>query len=138
MTKFTELVKVDDRGRIVIPGSTRKVMKLVTGTKLLMEVDDENNEIKLTPFLGQDVKPVKIRLLMTDEKGALAKITTAIGEMGINLLYEEAHVVRKGVQAEWDAIADIASIKEPLDLEQIKERILASKVAIDVSIQKYD
>ena len=138
MTKFTELVKVDDRGRIVIPGSTRKVMKLATGTKLLMEVDDENNEIKLTPFLGQDVKPIKIHLTMTDEKGALAKITTLIGELGINLLYEEAHVVRKGVQAEWDAIADIAAIREPLDLEQIKERILATKVAMDVSIQKYD
>jgi bifunctional DNA-binding transcriptional regulator/antitoxin component of YhaV-PrlF toxin-antitoxin module len=138
MTKFTELVKVDDRGRIVIPGSTRKVMKLVTGTKLLMEVDDENNEIKLKPFLGQDVKPVKIRLLMTDEKGALAKITTVIGEMGINLLYEEAHVVRKGVQAEWEAIADLATITEPLDVDQIKERILDTKVAIDVMIEKYD
>ncbi|HME52269.1 MAG TPA: hypothetical protein VKM55_08625 [Candidatus Lokiarchaeia archaeon] len=138
MTKFTELVKVDDRGRIVIPGSTRKVMKLATGTKLLMEVDDENNEIKLTPFLGQDAKPVKMRILMSDVQGALAKITGVIGEMGINLLYEEAHVVRKGVQAEWDAIADLATINEPLDLDQIKERILATQVALDVSIQKYD
>lgn len=115
-------------------------MRLATGTKLLMEVDvdDEKNEIKLTPFLGPDAKPVKIHVVMADVQGALARITAAIGEMGINLLYEEAHVVRKGVQAEWDAVADIAAINESLDLDQIKERILASKVALDVTIQKFD
>jgi len=75
---------------------------------------------------------------MSDVQGALAKITSAIGEMGINLLYEEAHVVRKGVQAEWDAIADLATLKEQLDIDQIKERILATQVALDVSILKYD
>ncbi len=138
MTRFSEVVKVDDRGRIVIPGSTRKVMKLASGTKLMMLVDDETNEIRLTPFIDQNAKPVQMRVIMADTQGALAKITAAIGDMGINLLYEEAHVLRKGMQAEWQAIADLAPMKDALSLEQVKERILATKVAQEVEIQKYD
>ena len=138
MTRFTEVVKVDDRGRIVIPGSTRKVMKLASGTRLMMMVDDEKSEIRLTPFIDQSAKPVQIRVLMSDTQGALAKIAAAIGDMGINLIYEEAHVLRKGVQAEWQVIADLAPMKEALTLEQIKARILATKVAQEVEIQKYD
>ena len=138
MTRFTEVVKVDDRGRIVIPGSTRKVMKLNSGTKLMMMVDDEKNEIRLTPFIDQNAKPVQMRVIMADTQGALAKITAAVGDMGINLLYEEAHVLRKGVQAEWQAIADLAPMKEVLSLEQVKARILDTKVAQEVEIQKYD
>lgn len=136
--QFSEVVKVDDRGRIVIPGSTRKVMKLTSGTKLMMLVDDEKNEIKLTPFIDQNANPVQLRVLMSDTQGALAKITAAIGEMGINLLYEEAHVLRKGVQAEWQAIADLAPMKEQLGIDQVKARIMATKVAQQVDIQKYD
>jgi AbrB family looped-hinge helix DNA binding protein len=132
------VVKVDDRGRIVIPGSTRKVMKLASGTKLMMMVDDEKNEIRLTPFIDQSANPVQMRILMSDTQGALAKIAAAIGDMGINLIYEEAHVLRKGVQAEWQVIADLAPMKEALTLEQIKAHILATKVAQEVEIQKYD
>jgi len=113
-------------------------MKLVSGTKLMMTVDDEKNEIKLTPFLGSEAKPVQMRIAMADTQGALAKIAAVIGDMGINLLYEEAHVVRKGVQAEWLVIADLATMKENLSSDQIVERIKASKVALDVEIQKYD
>ncbi len=138
MTKFSEIVKVDDRGRIVIPGSTRKVMKLVSGAKLMMFVDDEKNEIRLTPFLDPNANPVQMRVIMADKQGALAKITAAIGEMGINLTYEEAHVLRKGEQAEWQAIADLTPMKESLNLEEIKARIIATKVALEVEIQKYD
>ncbi len=138
MTRFSEVVKVDDRGRIVIPGSTRKVMKLASGTKLMMLVDDEANEIRLTPFIDQNANPVQMRIIMADTQGALAKITAAIGDMGINLLYEEAHVLRKGVEAEWQAIADLAPMKEALSMEQVKARILATKVAHQVEIQKYD
>ncbi len=138
MTKFSEIVKVDDRGRIVIPGSTRKVMKLVPGAKLMMLVDDEENEIRLTPFIDPNANPVQIRIIMSDKQGALAKITAVVGDMGINLLYEEAHVLKKGVQAEWQAIADLAPMKESLSLEQIKARVLATKVAEKVEIQKYD
>jgi AbrB family looped-hinge helix DNA binding protein len=138
MTRFSEVVKVDDRGRIVIPGSTRKVMKLASGTKLMMLVDDEANEIRLTPFIDQNANPVQMRVIMADTQGALAKITAAVGDMGINLLYEEAHVLRKGVEAEWQAIADLAPMKEALSMEQVKARILATKVAHKVEIQKYD
>jgi AbrB family looped-hinge helix DNA binding protein len=138
VTKFSEVVKVDDRGRIVIPGSTRKVMKLAAGTKLIMMVDDEKNEIRLTPFIDQNANPVQIRVVMADTQGALAKITAIIGEMGINLLYEEAHVVSKGVKAEWQCIADLAPMKQALTMDQIKARIKESKTALEVEIQKYD
>ncbi|MEX2757315.1 MAG: hypothetical protein Q6365_018200 [Candidatus Sigynarchaeota archaeon] len=110
----------------------------MSGAKLMMFVDDEKNEIRLTPFIDPNANPVQMRVIMADKQGALAKITAVIGEMGINLTYEEAHILRKGEQAEWQAIADLAPMKESLSLEEIKARILATKVALEVEIQKYD
>ncbi|MHA1684760.1 MAG: ACT domain-containing protein [Promethearchaeota archaeon] len=131
MAKFSEIVKIDDRGRIVIPGSTRKIMKLAPGTKLLMNVDEERNQIILTPFLGVDVKPIGIRIVMKDKKGALAHVATAISELGINLLLGEAHIVSKGKQAEWSIIADLSTV-ENIALEEIKDKIINSGGADEV------
>lgn len=131
MAKFSEVVKIDDRGRIVIPGSTRKVMKLNPGTKLLMNVDEERNQIIMTPFLGSDVKPVKIRILMKDQKGALAHVATAISDLGINLLLGEAHIVSKGLHAEWSIVADLSTSGD-MSLEEIKEKIIDSGGAEEV------
>nr|MDO8116935.1 hypothetical protein [Candidatus Sigynarchaeota archaeon] len=137
MVKIREIVKIDDRGRIVIPGSTRKVMKIGPGTNLLMIADDSKNEIMLTPFLGQDAKPVKMQIIMRDQQGALAKIAQIIGDLGINLLSEEAHILKKGEQAEWMVIADLATMKSIRTLEQIKQEILESGVVDDVVLEMY-
>ncbi len=137
MVKIREIVKIDDRGRIVIPGSTRKVMKIGPGTNLLMIADDSNNEITLTPFLGNDAKPVKMQIIMRDQQGALAKIAQIIGDLGINLLSEEAHILKKGEQAEWMVIADLATMKASRTLEQIRQEIMESGVVDDVVLEKY-
>ncbi|MHA1792647.1 MAG: ACT domain-containing protein [Promethearchaeota archaeon] len=137
MAKFSEVVKVDDRGRIVIPGVTRKVLKLRPGTKLLMTVDDESNQIIMVPFLGKDSHPIKIRILMKDQSGSLAKIATVISELGINLLFGEARIIRKGVYAEWTIVADLGSSEDETSLEAIKERIMKSEAAIEVEFMRF-
>ncbi|MFX0098807.1 MAG: hypothetical protein ACFFCS_04440 [Candidatus Hodarchaeota archaeon] len=134
MTKITEIVKIDDRGRIVIPGSARKVMSLVPNTKLLMTVDE--NEITLVPFLGTDSDPIRIRIKFSDERGSLAKIATKISELGINLLVGEAHFIRKGLFAEWNLIADLSTMDEPKTLEEISEKIKENG-ALEVEFQKF-
>lgn len=132
-----ETVRIDDRGRIVIPGSVRKVLRLAPGAELLMQCDDELNQIILAPFFGKDTQPIKIRVLMSDVQGAMAKIATVVGNMGINLLQNEARIVTKGSTAEWISVADISKMKNALSLDQVKARILESDAAIEVDIEKY-
>lgn len=136
MTKIIEVVNIDDRGRIVIPGSARKMMKVVPNTKLLMTVDDQANEITLVPFLGTDSKPMRMRIKFSDERGSLARIATSISDLGINLLVGEAHFIRKGVHAEWNIIGDLATMDEEKSLEEIKEHIM-KEGAIEVEFKKF-
>jgi len=136
MPKFTDIVKVDDRGRIVIPGSTRKLLKLLPGTKLMMVVEEEKNEIVMTPFLGNAARPIKMRIVMNDKKGSLAEIASIISSMGINMMYTEVHSIQSG-KAEWTAIADIAGAREGLTPGEIKQKILECDVAVEADISDY-
>ena len=137
MPKYSEIVKIDDRGRIVIPGATRKIMKLTPGTNLLMTVDDETNQITLTPFMGNETKPIRIRIVLKDQKGALAKVATVLSEIGINLLLGEAHIIRKGVYAEWSIVADLGTAENEVSLEDLKEQIIKSGGAVEVEFHEF-
>lgn len=134
---ISEIVKIDNRGRIVIPGSARKLLKLNPGTNLLMHVDEIRNSITLTPFLGKDTKPIKINILMKDQSGALARVATAISDLGINLLLGEAHIVSKGLQAEWTIVADLNSADSEISIEDIERKIIDSGGALKVDFKNF-
>ena len=110
-------------------------MKLNPGAKLMMSVDDSKNEIILTPFLGEDIEPIKLRVEMNDHAGAMNNILEVFTELGLNLIQSEAHVLRKDI-AEMVAIADLNTMDEKLALQDIKKKILENKDAIKVDIVK--
>ncbi|MHA1371241.1 MAG: AbrB/MazE/SpoVT family DNA-binding domain-containing protein [Promethearchaeota archaeon] len=137
MTRFSEIVKIDDRGRIVIPGYARKMLNLKVGSKILMIVDDKTNRIILTPFLGEDSKPIRARIRLQDEPMSLARVAMAIGKLGINLILGEAHTIHKGIYAEWSIVADISTMKEEKSLEEIAQ-IMREAGALEVEWYEFE
>ena len=60
--KETEILKIDSRGRIVIPRTMRRSLGLKENSHIMMVSDPDNNEVKMIPlpFSGEDRAYVKV------------------------------------------------------------------------------
>lgn len=130
--KDVKIITIDNRGRIVIPLVTRKSLGITTNTQLMLISDSETKEIKITPVgISEEEKPIKFRITMEDIPGALAKIATTFGEMGISLIYGESAIVEKDKTAIWTVISP--SPKE-ITLEKLREKLIEKGEALNVEI----
>jgi AbrB family looped-hinge helix DNA binding protein len=130
-----DVVKLDGKGRILIPIDIRKTLGLREGMYLLLVADSEHNEVRLTPFIDSGVKLARIIVGLKDAPGALARIAGILAEMGVDLLFSESRTIRRGEEAEWIAVADLTNCN--LDLDTVREKLLADGRAISVRIEVY-
>ena len=126
-------MKLDRRGRIVIPRIMRKSLGLTENTQLMAISDSEAKEIRIIPLQLTDNKTyIKIQIHIKDEPGSLAKIANAFGDLKISLVYGESIIIKKGVEAEWTVIAPAPS--NDLTLEDLKKYLIENGGAIKVNI----
>jgi len=130
-----DVVKLDGKGRILIPIDVRKTLGLREGMYLLLVADSERNEVRLTPFIDSGVKLARITVGLKDAPGALARIAGILAEIGVDLLFSESRTIRRGEEAEWIAVADLTNCN--LDPDTMKEKLLADGRAISVRIEVY-
>ena len=129
--KHTEILKVDSRGRIVIPRSMRKSLGLGENAQIMAISDSENKEIKLIPLpFTNEGSFMKIQIFINDESGSLARIASIFGELGLSLLYGETVVIKKGEQAEWTVISPTPEISLEEFVEILEKKGGALKVNI--------
>lgn len=124
----TEILKMDQRGRIVIPKTMRKILNLDEHSRVMAIADPEKQEIRIIPFLGGE-ETVTIRVTMRDVPGSLGKIAQIFGEMNLNLLWGHSIILKRGEVAEWTVICPI-----PDNVETLRRRILEEGNAEDVEI----
>lgn len=128
--KEVKFLTIDNRGRIVIPMSIRKVLGLRENMQLMVIADSETKELKITP-VGIKGDSLKFRVLMKDEAGSLAKIATTFGNHGISLVYGESLTIEKDKTAMWTVIGPRP---KDLDLDELKEILKNEGDAIEVEI----
>lgn len=130
--KETEILKLDKRGRIVIPRIMRKSLGLTDSSQLMAISDSDTKEIRIIPLqLVDDQIYIKLKITIPDQSGSLARIANAFGNHNISLVYGETVIVKKGVEAEWTVIAPQ---KPDLSLEKLKEILMNEGGATKVQI----
>lgn len=130
--KETEILKLDKRGRIVIPRIMRKSLGLTDNSQLMAISDSDTKEIRIIPLqLIDDQIYIKLKITIPDKSGSLAKIANAFGNHDISLVYGETVIVKKGVEAEWTVIAPQ---KPDLSLEKLKDILINEGGATKVQI----
>jgi AbrB family looped-hinge helix DNA binding protein len=130
--KETEILKLDKRGRIVIPRIMRKSLGLTENSQLMAISDSDSKEIRIIPLqLVDDQVYIKLKITITDKSGSLARIANAFGNHDISLVYGETVVVKKGVEAEWTVIAPQ---RADISLEKFKEILINEGGATKVQI----
>ncbi len=126
-----KILSIDNRGRILIPQALRKIAGFATDTKLMVVADSERKEIKITSIrVAEGQNLLNLKISMKDIPGALGKIASTLGDLGISILYSEGGILEKDKVAFYTAL--VQSPKH--DYKGIKDILLSKGSALDVEL----
>lgn len=96
--------------------------------------DSETKEIRITPIgLKNEGNLIKIRIIMKDVPGALAKILDIFAKEEISLVYSEAVIVEKDKTAVWTAISET-----PENMDRLKNILEENGEALEITFSPLD
>ncbi len=132
--RISEIVRVDSRGRILIPSAVRSSLGLREESYVMLIADLESQEIRLIPFADPEAALYELRMAFEDFPGALAKAASKLAELGVDLLSTQSRTIYRGKLAEWHAIVDLSKCK--VRIEKLKEKLVKDGAAKDVEIRR--
>ena len=131
---MNQIIKLDTRGRLVIPNEFREILNIKEGDEVLISLDIKTDTLTISPIYEKPTDLVKIEIEFGDTPGCLAKIADKIAELKIDLIMTESKSSQRGKRARWDIIANIS--KCPYSLNEIKQLFLQSGYVESMSIIK--
>ena len=130
--KNSNIVKVDSKGRILIPMHIRNFLKVKDGTEIVIIPDNEKLQVRMLPLLRE--KTAEIRMLISDMAGSLAGIANILSDYGMNIIMSESRTLVRGESAEWDVIVDTSDRRGTL--EQLQKELIQSKLVRGMEVMK--
>ncbi|UYP47367.1 hypothetical protein NEF87_003652 [Candidatus Lokiarchaeum ossiferum] len=131
--KETEILKIDSRGRIVIPRGMRKSLGLKENSHIMLISDSNENELRIIPLPFSDEQAfMRLRIIIADEPGALSTVSKVFGELGLSLLYGQTVILKKNQIAEWTVISPVPE----LPVEEFKKALIERGGAKSVSVER--
>lgn len=128
------ILRIDNRGRLVIPTEFREALQLKDGDELLLSLDEKINALVLSPIAGQPANLIRIEVEFSDAPGSLAKAASVIAKMNLDLIMTESKSFARGKAARWHIIADRSRC--PFPDEEIRRTLMQSGLATEVSISR--
>lgn len=129
---MNSIIKLDTRGRLVIPNEFRETLDLKEGDNVLVSLDSKNNVITISPVYGEENNIVKVKIEFGDAPGCLAKIATKLAELKVDLIMTESKSYERGTKARWDIVADIS--KSGLSAKQLREKLMKTNFVEQASV----
>ena len=131
---MSSIIRLDTRGRLVIPNEFRESLNLKEGDEVLMSLDSKTDTLTISPIYGDPKDLVRMEIEFGDTPGCLAKIAKAISDLKIDLIMTESKSSQRGKRARWDIIADISNCNSSVN--EIKQLLMQSGFMEDMSITK--
>lgn len=130
-----EIVRIDSRGRIILPSSIRDSIGLPKGMYTMLIADLDKKEVRITPFADPEAKLIEFSIELLDVPGALARVAAILAEHKVDLLSTESRTLRRGNLAEWHAIADVS--KCSCGLQELKQKIEKGHIVKRVELRSF-
>jgi AbrB family looped-hinge helix DNA binding protein len=131
---MNSIIKLDTRGRLVIPNEFRESLDLKEGDNVLLSLDSKTNTISISPIYGEGEYLIKMKVKFRDKPGSLAKVAMKLAELRVDLIMTESKSYERGKKARWDIIADIS--KSNLSVPEIKNELINTGFLEEASIQQ--
>lgn len=131
---MNSIIKLDTRGRLVIPNEFRESLDLKEGDNVLISLDVKNNSITINPIYTDTKNLVKMDVIFNDNTGGLANIAIKIAELKIDLIMTESKSYERGEKARWNIIADISKSKK--SISEINKILLKTDFVESMNIQR--
>ena len=128
------IIKLDIRGRLVIPNEFREALNLKEGDEVLISLDSKTDTLMISPIYGKPTDLIKMEIEFGDTPGCLARIAQKIADINIDLITTESKSSQRGKIARWSVIADIS--KCSYSVNEIKQLLLQSGFVESMSITK--
>ena len=71
---MNSIVRLDTRGRLVLPNEFREALNLKEGDEVLVSLDSKTDTLTINPVYGKPTDLVKIEIEFGDTPGCLAKV----------------------------------------------------------------
>lgn len=131
---MNSIIRLDTRGRLVIPNEFRESLDLREGDEVLLSLDSKTNTLSISPIYGKTSNLVKMEIEFSDSPGSLAKIAVKLAEMNIDLIMTESKSFQRGKKARWSIIADTSKCSYPPG--DIEKKLLQTNFVETMSIKK--
>ena len=120
--KLTSLVRVDSKGRVTIPQTIREALGIDVGMTMVVIADIDRREIVLAPVSSDVSKLYEFVVDIADVTGALAKLTSKLAELGIDIITSKCASIVRAEIASCTIICDISKAKNA-DIERIRREL---------------
>jgi len=131
---MNSIIKLDTRGRLVLPNEFREMLNLKEGDEVIVSLDTKTDTLNISPIYGKPTDLVKMEIEFGDTPGCLARIAQKIADINIDLITTESKSSQRGKIARWSVIADIS--KCSYSVNEIKQLLLQSGFVESMSITK--
>ena len=126
----SEVVELDEKGRLLIPARLRELLRLKAGSQVLVSLDEDGGRLLLMPT--SEKKLVYLTISLSDAPGSLARAAECLAAEGVDLISSESRSLARGQTAEWRVAASADSIR---DLEALRKK-LAQAGAVRVQAKR--
>ena len=108
----SNIVKVDSKGRILLPVQFRDNMGVAEGTEMIIVPDEDGGHFKILP-ISKDAT-AELRLLLGDMPASLALVADALAANSFDILVSESRNMGNGL-TEWRIVVDTADQKSGVE-----------------------
>ena len=129
---MNSIVKLDTRGRLVIPSEFRTPLGLKEGDEVLLTIDYKTDTMTVIPIIAEPKSLVKIEIEFGDQLGCLARTALKLAELGVDFVQTESKSSQRGKKARWDIYADVSRSK--MAINQLKQELMSSGYVDRVTI----
>lgn len=124
-----EKLKLDGKGRIVLPAKFREYLGLTTGDEIFASLDEKTQSLVLSGHAEREVYLLKIE--MGDAPGTLAKLAKVLADNKVDLISTESHSITRMQNAVWRVVCKLN--KEKID--KIKKELKKNgAVSVEVNL----
>lgn len=114
------IVRIDTKGRIIVPSHIRDYLGLKEGTELIV-ANNGNKELRIFPLLNGST--ARISVTAAETPASLPKILDVLFKNKVEILVSMTKSIDRGKLLEWTAIADTSGCGNAKKLEGMLKRM---------------